>query len=855
MNIIFDGTWELYDDNNKLCDMTVPGSVLSGLLENSLIEDPFYRTNEYETRKLLYKDYTFVKHFDIDVTEGNSYYLVCEGIDTKANVTLNGTEILATDNMFRAYESEDIGKFLKSTDNILSVKITSPMSVISSHKNAPGKEISYVSTGVLPGAQYMRKAGSSFGWDWGPELPDMGIHKSVYIREVKNAILRDSLITQIHNSDSVILNISTDIDVIKAPEEDDLSVYYTLVDPDGEVISTKSGGLVLNNESSMFMVDNTTFEIDNPRLWWPRGYGDQPLYTVLIRLIAGDEIVGARSYRIGLRTMTVNRDKIGDGENFAVTVNGVQVFLMGANYIPEDVIYNRITFDTYKRLVDAATFANYNCLRVWGGGYYPDEDFLNLLDENGILLWQDLMYACLIYEVDEEFLANVTEEAYDNIRRISNHACLALVAGNNEMEYAWGEWEGYKDHSDALRADYLRLFEDELKKVVNDISPDIFYWPSSPSKGGGFKDLNKENAGDTHYWVVWHGEVPFAEYENHLFRMCSEFGFQSFPCLKTVKTYALEEDCNIFSPVMECHQKNPAANGKVMKYMAETFRMPKDFESLLYASQLLQALALKTAVNHFRRNRGDCMGALYWQINDNWPVASWSTVDYYGRYKAAHYYAKKFYAPISPTLVIENVGYNTASPITSFEQMKAERDEAFSATAPLTYNITPYIANETMSEANVDYTITLVDMEYNVIKSQSGTITASSLSSACDNAFTLDNDTYNRRRELMVVGEFVVNGEKVYDVKPLVPYKELELKKADINISTSLDKDELVIKISANAVALFVELISEEDLIFSDNYFDLTDNSEREIRAKLTKELLNRIELPAITARSLRDTY
>ena len=228
-----------------------------------------------------------------------------------------------------------------------------------------------------------------------------------------------------------------------------------------------------------------------------------------------NETVDLKELRIGLRTITVNRDKIDDGENFAVTVNGVSVFLMGANYIPEDVIYNRITIDTYKRLIDAATFANYNCLRVWGGGYYPDEEFLGLLDENGILLWQDLMFACLVYEVDDAFLENVKTEVDENIRRISNHACLALVAGNNEMEYAWSEWDGYRDHSEALRQDYLRLFEEEFPKIIGDISPDIFYWPSSPSKGGGFKDSQKENAGDTHYWVVWHGEVPFDEYENH----------------------------------------------------------------------------------------------------------------------------------------------------------------------------------------------------------------------------------------------------------------------------------------------------------------------------------------------------
>ncbi|MCR4716946.1 MAG: glycoside hydrolase family 2 protein [Lachnospiraceae bacterium] len=855
MNKSLNGKWELYSDGNKICDLTIPGSVLSGMLENSLIEDPFFRANEYETRRLLYKDYDFVKHFDIELDDSLSYELIFEGIDTASKVYLNGELIFSTDNMFKAYESDDIKSILKEKDNLLEVKITSPMSIISTHENAPGKEITYISTGVLPGAQYMRKAGSSFGWDWGPELPDMGIHKDVYIRATDTAILRDSVIIQEHKDNMVSLDITTDIDIISAFEEGDLNIYYSLVDPDGELVLTKSESLSTGGESSMLIIDKQTIEINDPKLWWPRGYGEQPLYTLIISLINGENVIGDKQYRIGLRTVTVNRDKIGDGENFAVTVNGVQIFLMGANYIPEDVIYNRITVDTYKRLLDAAAFANYNCLRVWGGGYYPDDDFLNLMDEYGILLWQDMMYACLVYEVDDDFLENVIDEAYVNIRRISNHACLALVAGNNEMEYAWKEWGGYKDHSDALKTDYQRLFEVELPKVINEVSPKIFYWPSSPSKGGGFKDLLKEDAGDTHYWTVWHGEVPFSEYENHKFRMCSEFGFQSFPCLKTVKTYTNEEDRNIFSPVMECHQKNASANGKIMKYLYETFRMPSDFDNLLYASQLLQALALKTAVDHFRRNRGDCMGALYWQINDNWPVASWSTVDYYGRYKAAHYFAKRFYNPVSATIVIKKNGEETDCPIISFEQMALESKQALNKKVPLTYSVIAYIANETMYDVKVQYTIKLIDMDFNIIESKSGEISADKLSSALDDAFNLTENAYNRRRELMLVAEFDIDGEKLYDIKPLVNYKALELKKADIKVSTSVEDDMIKIRLSSNAVALFVELESDDaDLIFSDNYFDLVSADERVIYANMP-EGYDANKLPLITARSLRDSY
>ncbi len=850
MKHLLNGSWELICDDKKLTDVTIPGSVLSGLYNSGLIEDPFYRTNEYTVRRELYKDYTFTTHFDIDIKEGSEYILVFEGVDTDSEITLNKEPILHTNNMFRKYETGDIKNILKAKDNELSVKIKSPFFIISSHENAPGKEIDYVSTGVLPGAQYMRKAGSSFGWDWGPELPDMGIHKSVYIEEINHGRILDIETRQTHSEGKVNLFAGAYLDMVN--NSDDLTLTFTLTSPDGESFDINEA-IAYDDRYSMKSV---TFDINKPMLWWPRGYGEQPLYKLSVTLKKADEIIDSKELKVGLRTITVNRDKLGDGENFAVTVNGVQIFLMGANYIPEDVIYSRITHDTYKMLIDAAIFANYNCLRVWGGGYYPDEEFLSLLDENGILLWQDLMFACLVYEVDDDFLENVKEEVDENIRRLSNHACLALVAGNNEMEYAWSEWNGYKDHSDALKQDYLKLFEDEFPKIIRNISPDIFYWPSSPSKGGNFKDALKENVGDTHYWVVWHGEVPFSEYENHLFRMCSEFGFQSFPDIKTVRTYAEDEDMNIFSPVMECHQKNPSANGKIMKYLADTFKNPKDFEGLLYASQLMQALALKTAVDHFRRNRGDSMGALYWQINDNWPVASWSSVDYYGRYKAAHYYAKRFYNPVSPTIVIKKEGYDIDSPITSFNQMASESSFVREGKAPLTYEVVPYIANETMDSVTGSYEISVIDMNFNTLYSSAGEINVDGLSFNSGKGFKLPDDAYAHRRYVMVVGRFVVNGETYYDVKPLVPYKELSLDKADINVSTAVNNEELIITLSSDKVALFTEIICDDyDLIFSDNYIDLVDNDKRVIRAKLPKETLDNNVVPEIRVRSLRDIY
>lgn len=431
------------------------------------------------------------------------------------------------------------------------------------------------------------------------------------------------------------------VDVTIRPEIAGESAWSAeITAPDGEV-------LTLPETTAAEQV----ITIEHPQLWWPNGLGKQPLYRVTVRLAAGD----TRTWRIGLRTMTVSREKDEWGEEFCHVVNGMKVFAMGADYIPEDNILARVTPERTRRLLEDCKAANFNAIRVWGGGYYPDDAFYDICDELGLMVWQDLMYACAFYDLTPDFERSIRVETQQNVARLRHHASLALICGNNEMEMFMAgansalinhrTWEFVPTYPHHI-TDYVKMFEYILPAIVKETAPQTYWWPASPSSGGNFDAPNDENRGDNHYWDVWHGEKPFTEYRKFFFRYASEFGFQSFPCLKSVKQFTLPDDRNIFSRVMERHQRNQAANGKILSYLSQTFRYPNSFDDLLYASQLMQAEAIRYGVEHWRRNRGRCMGAIIWQLNDIWPVASWASIDYYGRWKALHYAAKRFFAPV-----------------------------------------------------------------------------------------------------------------------------------------------------------------------------------------------------------------
>lgn len=626
------GAWRMREaDSETWHSAHVPGSVYADLMADGTMPDPFWRENELDAFERMKKDYVYQRAFT--VTEAQLAHahveLVCEGLDTLAHVSLNGREIAFADNMHITWVW-DVKEQLHAGENTLEIRFDSPILYCAKKADeAPGWE----SSDATPGFRHLRKAHCMFGWDWGPRLPDAGIWRPILLRTWDTVRLENALMLQAHHDGMVDVTIRPEI-----AGESAWSAEITA--PDGEVI-------IIPETTAAEQV----ITIEHPQLWWPNGLGKQPLYRVTVRLATGD----TRVWRIGLRTMTVSREKDEWGEEFCHVVNGVKVFAMGADYIPEDNILARVTPERTRRLLEDCKAANFNAIRVWGGGYYPDDAFYDICDELGLMVWQDLMYACAFYDLTPDFERSIRVETHQNVARLRHHASLALICGNNEMEMFMAgansalinhrTWEFVPTYPHHI-TDYVKMFEYILPAIVKETAPQTYWWPASPSSGGNFDAPNDENRGDNHYWDVWHGEKPFTEYRKFFFRYASEFGFQSFPCLKSVEQFTLPDDRNIFSRVMERHQRNQAANGKILSYLSQTFRYPNSFDDLLYASQLMQAEAIRYGVEHWRRNRGRCMGAIIWQLNDIWPVASWASIDYYGRWKALHYAAKRFFAPV-----------------------------------------------------------------------------------------------------------------------------------------------------------------------------------------------------------------
>lgn len=804
------------DCNVAECSIQIPGSVLSGLLQNHLLEDPYYRTNEYFTREMLRNDFIFTRSFSIHKEEGKIYELMCDGIDTIADIYMNDRLIKTVDNMHVRHQITCTDALVNG-DNIVRIHIYSPITYIESHVPEPGKEIHFTACGAMEANQYIRKAHSMFGWDWGPQLPDMGIWRDIYIRSYEVASLEDIKIDQKHDDGMVQLIVNTEVKLdsgerMRLPEAkkllQDLEVEYVLITPDGNQIS-------FHNNMCM---------VEQPQLWWPNRYGKQPLYEIKATLTNKGVILNEKSYRIGLRTLTVSREKDSWGEEFAICVNGIKIFTKGANYIPEDCVYSWITPNRMEYLIDSSVEAGYNCLRVWGGGYYPSDTFYEMCDEKGLIVWQDFMFACNVYELTNELEVTIEEEVRDNIRRIRHHACLGLWCGNNEMESAWDHWGGFCDHSDALKQDYLTLFEELIPVIVNEEDDKTFYWPSSPSSGGGFDNPDSDDIGDRHYWDVWHGEKPFSDYENYYFRFCSEFGFQSFPCMETIESFTLPEDRNIFSEVMESHQKNDAANSKILRYISDNFLYPRDFASLVYVSQVLQGIAIKAGVEHFRRNRGRCMGSIYWQINDNWPVASWASIDYFGRWKALHYMARHFYADILGSLKMEGT------------------------------HVIPYIQNESFVDTTSKVELYVKDMDCGIIHQWSEDIETKAFCVTHTEGIDVSPYVNGKENEIIIEAKFShSDGSTSSQVEVFKPYKHMNLKKVSINCSATRVNNTLQIILKSDALALFTEItVHGVNVILSDNFFHLTDTKEHIFTGALPTDYVG---IPEVTVTSLSDSY
>lgn len=824
------GNWIMNERGSEgFVEAQVPGSVMSALLISHRANDPFFGNNEHEARELFTKDYFYSTEFEImpELFEQERIRLCCKGVDTVSRIYINNMYVGGTDNMHRTYNFE-VKQFLRPGINSIMIELLSPINYIKNRQPTQGKEIFYAPTGCELGNQYLRKPHCMFGWDWGADIPDCGIWRSIDLIGYSLIKLDDVLITQRHEKKKVVLDIQVKAELIR---NEHYIIQTELVTPDGKVSAITE--TLVGNEVTM------TMEIDNPKLWWPVGFGDQPLYTVSVfALDMNGNQWDSKSYKIGLRTMTVSQEKDEYGREFCFMVNGVKIFAMGANYIPEDTFYSFITKEKIEYLLKSAVKCNFNTIRIWGGGYYPSDTFYNLCDEYGLIVWQDLMFACNIYDLTDDFQKNIEAEIVDNITRLRHHACLGLICGNNEMESAWVKWEDFRNHSPELRNDYLRMFEDIVPNLIREVAPQTFYWPSSPSSGGRFDNPDDETRGDCHYWEVWHGSKDFEEYANHTFRFVSEFGFQSYPSIKTVKTYTTEADRNVFSKVMENHQKNPEANGKLIYSLSKNFLFPKDFESLLYLTQILQALAIRYGVEHWRRHRGNVMGTLFWQLNDTWPVASWSSIDYFGRWKPLQYFSKYFFAQIAGS--IERNGNVVA----------------------------PYVVNETRDYETRRVKISLQEMDFRLLHEEEYVVDVPPFSALKVCEIDYSELVAGRENRVFVEAEFYDEDGNIQstEIDVFTKYKYLDLDGSSIAYSVIELADEYVIRMMAGGFAAFVELdLLHADAIFSDNYFHLTSKREKTVRLKKSdirylnpnvSEIQNGYELEQqLVIRSLRDTY
>ncbi len=805
---ILNGNWSMRCDLEEYQPAVVPGTVYTDLLRNGNMEDPFWKDNEIHALSLMEKDYEYETSFDLEenLTSQDQILLHFDGLDTIADIYLNQEYIGKAFNMHRIWEY-DVTHKVKEKENVLKVVLHSPLQYI---KEEFAKCKTLGSEDAMDGFVHMRKAHCMFGWDWGAHLPDAGIFRSVSLIGVKSARLNSVYLRQEHLENEVLLHLQVEETVCsnyghgEKEESGNKKNGFVKKDTSYTVQITVPDGGIQRYEDSPKKI-----RIENPMLWWPNGYGKQPLYQVKVELYADGELVDVWEERIGLRTMTMKVQKDEWGECFAHEVNGVAIFAMGADYIPEDHLLGRVTKETTRRLLEQCVAANYNAVRVWGGGYYPEGWFYDICDELGLIVWQDFMFACAVYELTPEFKENIRQEFIDNIKRLRHHASLGLWCGNNEMEMFVEEGHHWVTKKTEVR-DYIIMYEQLIPEILKEYDPQTFYWPASPSSGGAFDEPNSPDRGDVHYWKVWHGNRPFSEYRKYFFRYASEFGFQSFPSKRTIETFTDDpKDMNIFSYVMEKHQRQYGANGKIMNYLQQTYLYPTDFEILIYASQLLQADAIRYGVEHFRRNRGRCMGAIVWQLNDCWPVISWSSIDYCGRWKALHYAEKRFFAPLM--ISCQEEGMMTQEADMNREHFVFEK------------SIQLNVANETRKEQCVEVSWAVRNAKAEIIK-DGGTkeLKVPALSSVwLEKELLMDIDIFSE----YVSYEMKQNGEVISEGTVIFSYPKY-FKYEDPKLSYQIEGDEIIV--SSDAYAKSVEIQNDrEDLILSDNYFDLNGDEKR----------------------------
>ena len=805
---------------------SVPGCVHTDLLAVKKIPDPFFGTNELGLRWIEDANWEYRTTFYVspEFLLEQCCDLIADGLDTVAVVTLNGVEVARSNNMFIAHRW-DVKWLLRRGENELRIWFGSAMQYVRSHRTefTPPREF----CDPVGNAVRIRKQPSQFGWDWAPRLVGAGIWRDLRLEARPARELRDVHVRQVHRFGEVRLHLTAEWD---GSDHDA-----------GWTASCRFAGVQVARASSRNR--EIVLAIDKPQLWWPAGQGEQPLYSLICeaRGAAGQNL-GRIEKTIGLRTIVLDRHPDEWGESFQFVVNGRPIFAKGANWVPAHSFTTRLCRADYERDVSAAVEANMNCLRLWGGGIYEHEEFYNLCDELGLMVWHDFMFACALYPADDDFVESIRQEAVGQVKRLRHRACLALWCGNNELAQLNAK-ELREDAS--LRNGYERIFHQVIPNVIREHDGVTSYWPSSEWRGT-FESGHElgEKSGDSHYWDVWHARHPVKDYEKWAFRFCSEFGMQSYSSPATNRTFCAEGDRNVFGPAMENHQKNRSGNQVILDYVSRRYRFPKTQDDLIYLSQLNQAYCMQVGVEHYRRLMPRCMGALYWQLNDCWPGASWSSIEFTGRWKALHFFAKRFYAPLA---ISAHVDFDENMALGNYRENRVGRVDLY----------------------------TVYDGEKNL-------------------QTRLEWQLYH------FGGELVREGEKIVALSPRQSAKQVEVFVADVlkrhgrddlylRVAVSIDGQEVSSQTVFFAPPRFLNLPRERrlsvdvkmmggktcDLVFlsdrfqhglffemgdfvyraSDNYFDLYPHRVKTVRVELPVEMSREAVLERLIYKSLVDSY
>jgi beta-mannosidase len=770
---------------------TVPGNVHSDLFSHQLIEDPFIGDNEKEVQWISETDWEYKTIFLIDeeTFQKNHFEINFEGLDTYASVYLNDSLILNANNAFRRWNI-NVKPLLKAKNELRLV-----FEHTSKHEEAEKEKLPY----ELPEGEriFTRKAQFQYGWDWGPKLNTCGIWRPIKLIANNDLRIRDSYIIQNELNDSIAkLNVFMDL---AYNQTEDYTFELFIND---SLVKIKEGGIQYSPMS-------IPFEIKNPKRWWPHNLGEPYLYDIKIVVKEGKKILDSMSVKKGLRTIALVTEKDSIGESFYFKVNDVPVYAKGANYIPLNSLQSKVTNGDYEKLLDDVVDANMNMLRVWGGGIYENDIFYDLCDEKGILVWQDFMFACAMYPGDKDFLETVKQEAVDNVKRLRNHTSIALWCGNNENSEGWKRWGWQADRSEAEKEEiwnnYLKVFDSILPNTVTSLS-DTDYWESSPKYGRGNPKYKTE--GDAHDWWIWHDGYPFKHLEENVPRFMSEFGFQSFPSYETIRYINQNDSIEITSEGFKNHQKHSRGFELIDTYMERDFPIPDNAEDYVYMSQLLQAYGVTKGIEAQRRAKPYNMGTLFWQLNDCWPAVSWSSIDYFGNWKAQHYKAKQSFENLLISPKIENDILKT------------------------------WIVNDGLDAHEDILYLKLIDFNGHTIWQDDKTVTVDSNSSAIKYELDLSAIAFHKNA-IVLISKFKTESSYFYFVKP----KKLKLNEGGIENKITKIKHGFTIELSSKTLQKDVFLFSKTKGHFSDNFFDLLPNTSVTIQFKTESEILDDLQL------------